>query len=279
MKVTAFGLLFATLGLQAQPQPNPILVDQFRDQLNQANPNPVRDVTDAATRSREALRLPLNADPNLSLAELQAVQNRLLRMNDMMNAEADRAALANQAPQFVPRLLLDPEQTLITPGRPIARTPSRAIFPQPHSPVPPAIVRPAPPEGHTVNLALVKPTRQSSIRFFGSHGGVDGRITGTPGFYTETETNPWWDVDLQRSSPLTEIRIYNSKINPERASTLRILLSADGVNWNTIYTHDGRTFGDDGQPLRIPVHGAQARWVRVQLGEKNHLHLDEVEIY
>jgi len=271
MKVTAFGLLFAALGLQAQPQPNPILVDQFRDQLNQVKPDPVRDVTDSATRSREALRLPLNADPNLSLAELQAAQNRLLRMNDMMNAEADRAALANQTHQFVPQLLTVPLRT-------VPRTAGKDT-PQSYVPPPPTAARPAPPDVHSRNLALTKPTRQSSTRFFPSRGGVDGRITGTPGFYTELQNEPWWDVDLQQTSSLHEIRIYNSKIDPERAKSLRVLLSADGVKWTPAYTHDGSNFGVDGQPLRIPLSGVQARWVRIQLGEKNYLHLDEVEIY
>jgi hypothetical protein len=279
MKVTTFWLLSVALALPAQQPPNPITVDQFRDQLNQVNPNPVRDVTDAATRSREALRLPLNGDPSLSLAEIQAAQRNLLRLNDMMNADADRAALANPGPQFVPRLLLDPEQQLTTPGRPLARTPSRTVFPTPYVSAPPAIARPAPPEGHTQNVALVKPTRQSSVRFFGSRAGVDGRITGTPGFYTELESEPWWDVDLEKSLELTELRIYNSKINPERARTLKVLLSKDGVTWNQIYSHNGSVFGADGQPLRIPLHGAQARWIRLQLTEKNHLHLDEVEVY
>jgi hypothetical protein len=274
--VTTFWLLSIALALPAQQAPNPITADQFRDQLNQVNPNPVRDVTDAATRSREALRLPLNADPNLSLAEVQAAQTRLLRLNDMMNADADRAALANPAPQFVPRLLLDPQQQLTTPGRPLARTPSRTVFP---TPAPPAVARPAPPEGRTQNFALAKPTRQSSVRFFGSSGGVDGRITGTPGFYTELESEPWWDVDLQKAQALTEIRIYNSKIDSERARTLQVLVSNDGVTWNRIYTHNGSVFGANGQPLRIPLKDVQTRWIRLQLAEKNHLHLDEVEVY
>jgi hypothetical protein len=279
MKVTTFWLLSVALVLPAQQAPNPITADQFRDQLNQVNPNPVRDVTDAATRSREALRLPLNADPSLSLAEIQSAQRNLLRLNDMMNADADRAALANPAPQFVPRLLLDPEQTLITPGRPLARTPARTVFPQPYEPAPPAVARPALPEGRTQNFALAKPTRQSSVRFFGSRGGVDGRITGTPGFYTDLESEPWWDVDLQQSPSLTEIRIYNSKINPERARNLQVLLSNDGETWNLIYTHDGSVFGANGLPLRIPMNGVQTRWIRLQLTGKSHLHLDEVEVY
>lgn len=99
------------------------------------------------------------------------------------------------------------------------------------------------------------------------------------GFYTEIESTPWWDVDLGQMQSLTEARIYNSKIDPEHARTLQVLLSKDGVTWNRFYAHDGSVFGADGQPLRILLKGVQARWIRVQLAERNYLHLDEIEVY
>lgn len=83
VKVTAFWLFSIVSALQAQEPPNPNTIDAFRDQLNRVNPNPARDVSDPAFRSREALRLPLNADPSLSLSEIQAGQTRLLRLNDL----------------------------------------------------------------------------------------------------------------------------------------------------------------------------------------------------
>ena len=152
-----------------------------------------------------------------------------------------------------------------------------SIRPRPQPALNPA--KPALPGGATQNLALAKPTRQSSVRYFGAQGGVDGRVTGTFGFYTQMEPNPWWDVDLRQPSKISEIRIYNSKINPECARTLQVLLSDDGATWNRAYAHNGSEFGADGQPLRIPLKGVTARWVRVQLADTNYLHLDEIEVY
>ena len=255
MKYFALWLLsFIVLPAQDIPVPSAATVDLFRDQLNRINANPVPDLTDAAARSRDALRAPLHADPNLSLAEIQAAQTALLRLNDRLNADAERAAITELLNVAMPSIRPRPQPA-----------------PQP--------ARPAPPSSATQNLALAKPARQSSVRYFGARGGVDGRVTGTPGFYTQMEPNPWWDVELQQPSKISEIRIYNSKINPERARTLQVLLSDDGATWNRAYAHNGSEFGADGQPLRIPLKGLTARWVRVQLAETNHLHLDEIEVY
>lgn len=249
-------LLWVPLVLSAQENPNPAALDPLREQLLRVNLNPATDLSDSAARSREALRLPLNADPNASLAEIQAAQTALTRLNDRLNADAERAAIAD---------LLNNSIT----ATPLVSRPHPA----------PKSVRPALPVGTTQNLALAKPTRQSSLRYFGSRGGADGRVTGSFGFYTQIELNPWWDVDLQQSSKITEVRIYNSKIYPERASTLQVLLSNDGATWKRVYSHNGSAFGADGQPLRVPLNGVSARWVRVQLAETNFLHLDEIEVY
>ena len=237
--------LLLPLALLAQ---DPATLDAFRDQLNRTIPNPVRDVSDADGRSRDALRAPLNADPNLSPSELQSAQTSLIRLNDRLNADAERAALQTGPAFGIAPIFL-------------------RSSPSPHLPA------------DSPNLALTKPTRQSSIRYFPSRGGVDGRVTGTFGFYTELQANPWWDVDLQQSPQITEIRVYNSKINPERARTLQFLLSNDGVSWKPVYLHNGSVFGANGQPLRVPLNGVPARWVRLQLAESNYLHLDEIEVY
>jgi len=254
-------LLCVPLVLSAQETPNPATLDPLREQLLRVNPNLATDLSDPAARSREALRLPLNADPNASLADIQAAQTALTRLNDRLNADAERAAISE---------LLDNSITGIKPSDTQLLSRPRPA-PQP--------VRPALPSGATQNLALAKPARQSSIRYFGSRGGVDGRITGTFGFYTQMEPNPWWEVDLQQYSKITEVRIYNSKIYPERARTLQVLLSDDGATWKRVYSHSRFAFGADGQPLRVPLNGVSARWIRVQLDGTNFLHLDEIEVY
>jgi hypothetical protein len=140
--------------------------------------------------------------------------------------------------------------------------------------------------GDSGNLALNKPARQSSARYPGSQGGVDGIKNGQFGFHTEEEPNAWWDVDLQHTVAISEVRVFNRRDNADRARTLQVLLSQDGATWTRVYAHGGSIFGADGQPLRIPLNGAVGRWVRLQLAESNflqlnstdYLHLDEVEV-
>lgn len=114
-------------------------------------------------------------------------------------------------------------------------------------------------------------------------GGCDGVKNGTYGFHTNIEQNPWWQVDLGELRPLERIVIYNRCDGnvEDRAGRLQVLLSPDGKSWSELYQHDGtKFFGQtDGKPLVVRAAGAKARWVRVQLPDRQYLHLDEVEVY
>lgn len=137
----------------------------------------------------------------------------------------------------------------------------------------------------TINLALGRPTSTSSRSTYSTpaeSGAVDGVKNGLFGFHTNNEANPWWEVDLQQTAALGEIRVFNYRENSvvaDRARTLRALVSLDGVNWRLVHDQNGRTFGMDSQPLRITLNVVSARWIRLQLNERNWLHLDEVEVY
>jgi hypothetical protein len=114
-------------------------------------------------------------------------------------------------------------------------------------------------------------------------GGCDGMKNGTYGFHTDAQENPWWQVDLGESMPMDRVLIYNrcdAKME-DRAVRLKVLLSLDGKTWTELYRHSGSKFlgQPDGKPLVVPGAGAKARLVRVQLPEKQYLHLDEVEVY
>lgn len=137
-----------------------------------------------------------------------------------------------------------------------------------------------PTPGVSGNLALRRPTRISSKYTAATtgDGGVDGKREGY-GFHTDLEANPWWEVDLQQVAALSEIRIYNRPDVPDRARTLGVWVTADGSNWQQIYSHNGSVWGADGRPLTIAANGARARWVRIGLTERNYLHLDEIEVY
>lgn len=134
------------------------------------------------------------------------------------------------------------------------------------------------------NLALNRPARQSSTSQWSqpndAQGAVDGNVSGGFGFHTESEPKPWWQVDLGAVKALAEIRIFNRRdCCSERARTLQVLLSYDGVSWTRVFSNPGSVFGPDGAPLRVSVKGLSARFVRLQLAETNYFHLDEVQVY
>lgn len=141
-------------------------------------------------------------------------------------------------------------------------------------------------ESGYINLALNKPTAQSSVYqpkkySYNPHGACNGKKNGGFSFHTLKQDCPWWQVDLQGTYQLSEIRVYNRINFEERARTLNILLSHDALNWKLLYSNDiDNLFGGiNGNPLIVDVNLQVARYVRLQLQENEPLHLDEVEIY
>ncbi|MFW6169757.1 MAG: discoidin domain-containing protein [Planctomycetota bacterium] len=113
-------------------------------------------------------------------------------------------------------------------------------------------------------------------------GGCDGVINGKWGFHTQSEANPWWQVDLGNSVSIDQLRIYNRCDGgfEERAARLKVLLSEDGDCFTVAYTHDGTMFRGhpDKKPLVVPLDGTSARFVKLQLPETVYFHLDEVQV-
>jgi hypothetical protein len=112
-------------------------------------------------------------------------------------------------------------------------------------------------------------------------GGCDGVKDGSWGFHTGLDERPWWQVDLGARMPLARIVIYNSGYSAEwkRLLGFTVLLSDDGQAWTHVFRHDGKEFEDPKQPIPVELKGAAARLVRIQLPGKQHLTLDEVEVY
>ena len=145
------------------------------------------------------------------------------------------------------------------------------------------------------NLALRKPARQSSLSQWSTVSDPQGAVSGVPAmggfnFHTESEVNPWWEVDLQSSYALDSVFAYNRNDQTrERSRSLQVLLSLDGENYSVAYDHAGLpAFGGYSspetpdvapQPLCVLLKGAVARFVRLQLQDRNYLHLDQVEVY
>lgn len=134
---------------------------------------------------------------------------------------------------------------------------------------------PSPPDRRDAQPSVT--TRQDAA------GGVDGIKDGTYGFHTGDQENPWWQVDLGRVMPVDRVVVYNRGDGQveKRAAHLTLLVSDDGQKWRKVYQHDGTVFGGqaDGKPLRIPLDGIAARFVRIALPGRQYLHLDEVEVY
>ena len=112
-------------------------------------------------------------------------------------------------------------------------------------------------------------------------GGCDGVKDASWGFHTDLDESPWWHVDLGDRMPLARMVIYNSGYSAEwkRLLGFVVLLSDDGAAWTRVFHHDGKEFEDPKQPITVELKGAAARFVRIQLPGKQHLTLDEVEVY
>ena len=134
-----------------------------------------------------------------------------------------------------------------------------------------------------VNLALNRPTLVSSTSIYSKHkditkdggGAVDGdKHRGMYGFHTNKENSPWWQVDLGEGAVIQEIKVYNRASDAGRARTMRVLLSDDGKMWRQVHDQGGKSFST----LKVPLNRVSARYLRLQLSEKNWFHLDEVEV-
>ena len=141
------------------------------------------------------------------------------------------------------------------------------------------------------NIAHGKPATQSSVSPYSRNttprddaaGAVNGFVTGTYGFHTSHDDPPWWMVDLEDIYVIDIIWIYNRLDVPSALDHIRILLSADGVEWTPALDHisDGNIGGAWGVPLIVDFDGGSiaTRFVRVELGHDGYLHLDQVKIF
>jgi hypothetical protein len=140
------------------------------------------------------------------------------------------------------------------------------------------------------NIALGKPATQSSVSAYSRNpqlaedaaGAVNGVITGTFGFHTGLDDPPWWMVDLEIAHRLSEILVFNRLNLPKPSRNLKILVSETGQEWREVYRRESEeNFGGAyGEPLRVTFETPPvARFVRIELVGKQHLHLDQVEIF
>jgi hypothetical protein len=116
---------------------------------------------------------------------------------------------------------------------------------------------------------------------------VSGHFTGSYNCHTGADSPPWWRVDLGEVQQIGEVRIYNridgNQAIVARLNRLEIQVSNDDRTWKTVFRKETNT------PLRGPTRMSpfiwapeeqiSGRYVRIQLLDKQYLHLEQVEIY
>jgi hypothetical protein len=140
------------------------------------------------------------------------------------------------------------------------------------------------------NIALGKPATQSSVSPYSRNrslrldaaGAVNGLVTGSFGFHTGSDEPAWWMVDLEGQFVLDQIWVFNRIDLPGRARDLTLEISRDGRDWvEVLRRRSEEPFGGAyGEPLIVTLpQGLIARFVRIELDGKQHLHLDQVKIF
>jgi hypothetical protein len=143
------------------------------------------------------------------------------------------------------------------------------------------------------DVALGKKATQSSTSSGGValravDGNVDGVWSHNSVTMTNSETHPWWEVDLGGICNIDEIDVWNRTDSvaikgrldnfyvivsdvPFTSKDLTTTLSQDGV-WSRHIT----SYPDPKTRLWV---GKGGRYVRIQLGDTNYLNLAEVKVY
>ena len=147
----------------------------------------------------------------------------------------------------------------------------------------PEIVRP------WIDLAYGKAATQSihSRRSHGASAEEDAAFANRDplpddfAFHTDTEEDPWWQVDLLEICVVERIEIINRVLVPLRFTHFHIDASRDGENWTTCFSkHDNAMISSDpNYPARFTLgHPIHARYIRIMQLGADWLHLRSVRV-
>jgi hypothetical protein len=132
------------------------------------------------------------------------------------------------------------------------------------------------------NIALGKTWAASSASpWSGTTGTYGERTTGDPSFFFHTglDRNPWFVLDLGAVERVSEIRIYNrwGQLS-ERAQLMRVWLGETEGDYRLVFDAvDAHCH--PGLPLHLRFDNARFRYLKIDLDEEQHLHLDGIEVF
>ena len=134
---------------------------------------------------------------------------------------------------------------------------------------------------NTGNLAQIIGASASQSSKGGASKAIDTNTNGQYNMYSVTATNneaqPWWKVQLVRSSLVNEVKIYNRKEVPERLADFTVKLF-DGATEVYSETFIDPVESEGVVTVTLPA-GTSADSVQVQLNGTNVLSLAEVEVF
>jgi len=115
-------------------------------------------------------------------------------------------------------------------------------------------------------------------------GGVDGVIDGKWGFHTDSEPNPYWQVDIGEITDIGRVVLYNRcDASGERNKYIILSVSDNAENWTKVWQNNGTMFygATDSKPMVVNLTGksVRGRYVRLSLEGTHFLHLDQVQVY
>lgn len=130
----------------------------------------------------------------------------------------------------------------------------------------------------TRNLAYGRPTMQSSTAIYAdSSRAVDGNTDGefAKGSVTHTDVGTeWWQVDLESVQNVGQVVVFNrTDCCASKLHDATVSISTDGSNWEDL------SFPGPAGAHLLASFNRPARFVRVQNGSGQPLHLAEVQVF
>ncbi|NHN86832.1 hypothetical protein GOB93_19835 [Acetobacter musti] len=140
-----------------------------------------------------------------------------------------------------------------------------------------------------INIAFAKPATQSSTCEYSFNPDlntdascvVDGFLN-SPSNHTDTETDPWWMVDLESNFSIRSVVIYVRPFLWNRFNNFTVMGSEDGNIWESLYQKDNDLPLDckDHKPVKLTFgKGHICRYIKIVQRGSEPLHLSQVEVY